>query len=147
MNYYIKRQKRQPYGIFFSRGGGYHEENHDICKESRNQSGKKKCYYGGSSDLEKQSVRLGKSGEAAQLTISLSDAGKVTAKSILVATKNYGGNKNVGATLNVNGIGAQETSDSEIEEITYTFETPTAIDSIVLSSDKAVFVYKIKVNY
>lgn len=106
-----------------------------------------KCYYGGSTDLEKQSVRVGKSGEAAQLTISLSDAGKVTAKSILVATKNYGGNKNVGATLNVNGIGAQETSDSEIEEITYTFETPTAIDSIVLSSSKAVFVYKIKVNY
>ena len=106
-----------------------------------------KCYYGGSTELEKQSVRLGKSGDAAQLTISLSDAGKVTAKSILVATKNYGGNKNVGATLNVNGIGAQETSDSEIEEITYTFETPTAIDSIVLSSSKAVFVYKIKVNY
>ena len=119
--------------------------NYVTAKPFKVDSGK--CYYGGSSDLEKQSVRLGKSGEAAQLTISLSDAGKVTAKSILVATKNYGGNKNVGATLNVNGIGAQETSDSEIEEITYTFETPTAIDSIVLSSDKAVFVYKIKVNY
>ena len=119
--------------------------NYVTAKPFKVDSGK--CYYGGSSDLEKQSVRLGKSGEAAQLTISLSDAGKVTAKSILVATKNYGGNKNVGATLNVNGIGARETSDSEIEEITYTFETPTAIDSIVLSSDKAVFVYKIKVNY
>ena len=102
-----------------------------------------KAYYGDTQTC----IRIGKSGEASQLTIALSDAGKVTATSIIVVAQNMGGTKNVGAKLNVNSIGEQATTDTEATEYTFTFATPTAIDSIVLAGDKAIKIFKICVNY
>ena len=87
------------------------------------------CYYGGQTDGEKASIRIGKSGTDASLTIALSDAGKVKATSIVV----------------VNGMDAQAAPGSA-DDLTYTFASATNIENIVLTSVKAVFVYSITVN-
>lgn len=101
------------------------------------------CYYGDT----KTCIRLGKSGAASQLSIALSDAGKKSATSIVVNCKNLGGNKNTGAKISVNGFDGQTTSDTTAADYTFSFSSPTDISSIVLSADKAIYIYSITVNY
>ncbi len=103
------------------------------------------CYYGGTTDGEKASIRVGKSGNDASLTIALSDAGKVKATSIVVNCMKMSGSKNTSATLAVNGMDAQAAPGSA-DDLTYTFASATNIENIVLTSVKAVFVYSITVN-
>ena len=104
------------------------------------------CYYGGSTTGEKASIRLGKSGNNASITISLANAGKVTATSIVVNCMKMSGNKNSSATLAVNGMAAQA-APASAGNLTYTYGSNTSIESIVLTSETAVFVYSITVNY
>lgn len=99
-------------------------------------------YYGDT----KTCIRLGKSGNASSLTIALSDAGKVSATSIVVSCKNMGGTKNSSATLNVNAIGAQTTATTE-DNYTFTFGSATTIESITLAGSAAIYIYSITVNY
>lgn len=99
-------------------------------------------YYGDT----KTCIRLGKSGNASSLSIALSDAGKVKAKSIVVNCKNYGGSKNTDAKLNVNNIGEQTTT-TDADDYTFTFGTATDITTLTLAADKAIYVYSITVNY
>ena len=99
-------------------------------------------YYGGSTDAEKASIRLGKSGNAASLSIALSDSGQVKATKFVVNCKTYN-NSNAG-NLNVNGIGAQAVPTSA-DDLTFTFASATDITSIDLSTTKATFIYSIEV--
>ena len=80
------------------------------------------------------------------MTIALSDAGKVSATSIVVNCKNMGGNKNISATLNVNSLGAQKTTTSD-DDYTFTFGSATAIESITLAGSAAIYINSITVNY
>ena len=103
------------------------------------------CYYGGSSNAEKTSIRVGKSGNSASLTISLSEAGKVKATSIVVNCFKY--NDSNKGTIAVNGMAAQSVPTSSAGDLTFTYAVPTNITTIVLSTTKATFVYSITVNY
>ena len=103
------------------------------------------CYYGGSTDGEKASIRVGKSGNAASLSITLSDAGKVKATSIVVNCFKF--NDSNKGTLAVNGMTAQSVPTSSADDLTFTFASTTNIENIVLSTTKATFIYSITVNY
>lgn len=99
-------------------------------------------YYGDTQTC----IRIGKSGNASQLTIALSDDGKVKAKSIVVNCENTGGKNNADATLNVNSLGAQTTTSSAAD-YTFTFGSATNITSIVLAGSASIKIYSITVNY
>ena len=98
------------------------------------------AYYGDT----KTSIRVGKSGNAASLTIALSDEGKVKAKSIVVNCRAYN-STNMG-TLNVNSLGAQDVPSSE-GDLTFSFANSTDISSITLAVTKPTLIYSITVNY
>lgn len=103
-----------------------------------------KSYYGGGSTDDKSSIRVGKSKNAATLSIALSESGKVKASSIVVNCKQMSDN-NAG-TLAVNGLAAQN-FPSSASDLTYTFSEPTNITSIQLKATKSVYVYSITVTY
>lgn len=98
------------------------------------------CYYGDTHSC----IRIGKSGSDAELEITLSTSGQVSATNIIVNCMRMTGNKNVGATLSVNGNTSQSAPTSANN---LTFSVNDDITSIVLTSEKAVFVYSITVNY
>ena len=100
-----------------------------------------KAYYGDN----KTSIRLGKSGNAAGLTIALSDDGKVKATSIVVNCFKF--NDSNKGTLAVNGMTAQSVPTSSAGNLTFTFANATSIENIVLATTKATFIYSITVNY
>ncbi len=102
-----------------------------------------KAYYGDTQTC----IRIGKSGEASTLVITLSDLGKVKAKSIVVNCQNTGGTKNSDAKLNVNSLGEQTTTASSAENYTFSYVTATDITAITLSGDKSIKIYSITVNY
>ncbi|MCQ2752509.1 MAG: InlB B-repeat-containing protein, partial [Coriobacteriales bacterium] len=97
------------------------------------------AYYGDN----KTSIRLGKSGTAGSLTISLSDSGSVTCSSFVVNCYLYNSSK--AATLNVNSIGALSVS-STASDLTFTYDEPTEISSITFSSSQYIFINSITVN-
>lgn len=99
-----------------------------------------KSYYGD----DKSSIRVGKSKNAATLSIALSESGQVKASSIVVNCKQMSDN-NAG-TLAVNGLTAQK-FPSSASDLTYTFSEPTDIASIQLKATKSVYVYSITVTY
>ena len=103
------------------------------------------CYYGGPSEAEKASIRVGKSGNNASLTITLSNSGQVKASSIVVNCYKMTGNKNSSATLSVNGMTAQS-APASAGDLTFTYTNATDITSITLASVTAVFVKSITVN-
>ena len=103
------------------------------------------CYYGGPSDAEKASIRVGKSGNNASLTIALSNSGQVKASSIVVNCYKMTGNKNSSATLSVNGMTAQS-APASAGDLTFTYTNATDITSITLASVTAVFINSITVN-
>lgn len=99
------------------------------------------CYYG---DAGKNSIRIGKSGNSASLTIALSSNGQVKATSIVVSCV-YMNSSNAG-TLNVNSLGDQDVPSSA-NNLTFSFASATDITNIVLSATKPTIIYSIKVNY
>lgn len=99
-----------------------------------------KAYYGDN----KTTIRLGKSGNSASVTIALSDAGKVKATSIVVNCYKF--NDSNKGTLAVNGMTAQNVPISSANNLTFTFATATDIENIVLATTKATFIYSITVN-
>jgi len=103
------------------------------------------CYYGGGTDAEKASIRVGKTGNNASLTIALSNSGKVKASSIVVNCYKMSGSKNSSATLSVNGMTAQA-APASAGNLTFTFTNATDIENIVLTSVTAVFINSITVN-
>ena len=103
------------------------------------------CYYGGSSTAEKTSIRVGKAGNSASLTISLSEEGRVKATSIVVNCFKF--NDSNKGTIAVNGMAAQSVPTSSAGDLTFTYAVPTNITTIVLSTTKATFLYSITVNY
>lgn len=103
-----------------------------------------KSYYGGGSTDDKSSIRVGKSKNAATLSIALSESGQVKASSIVVNCKQMSDN-NAG-TLAVNGLTAQK-FPSSASDLTYTFSEPANITSIKLEATKSVYVYSITVTY
>ena len=103
-----------------------------------------KSYYGGGSTDDNSSIRVGKSKNAATLSIALSESGQVKASSIVVNCKQMSDN-NAG-TLAVNGLTAQK-FPSSASDLTYTFSEPTDIASIQLKATKSVYVYSITVTY
>ena len=103
-----------------------------------------KSYYGGGSTDDKSSIRVGKSKNAATLSIALSESGQVKASSIVVNCKQMSDN-NAG-TLAVNGLTSQK-FPSSASDLTYTFSEPTDIASIQLKATKSVYVYSITVTY
>lgn len=98
------------------------------------------CYYGDTQSC----IRIGKSGNASSLTIALSDAGKVSASTIVVNCNNTGGTKNSDATLSVNGKTAQTTSEDADD---YSFTINSDIESITLAGSASIKIYSITVNY
>ena len=103
-----------------------------------------KSYYGGGSTDEKSSIRVGKTKNAATLSIALSESGQVKASSIVVNCKQI--NENNAGTLTVNGLTSQK-FPSSASDLTYTFSEPTNITSIKLEATKSVYVYSITVTY
>ena len=101
-------------------------------------------YYGDSQDC----IRLGKTGAASQLTIALSDAGKISASSIVVNCKKMQGNKNTGAQLTVNGVGPQSPAANEASasDLTFTLSSTGNLETIVLEGTAGIFIYSITVN-
>ena len=99
------------------------------------------CYYGDN----KQSIRLSKQNNAAKLTIALSDEGKVKATSIVVNCFKF--SDSYKGTLKVNGMTAQNVPTTSADDLTFTFASSTDIESIVLETTKATFIYSITVNY
>lgn len=97
------------------------------------------AYYGDN----QQSIRLCKSGIASELTISLSNSGKVKATSIVVNAARYSAGKEV--QLSVNGAESQDIAEAAAD---YTFACDgTQLSNIVLSASQYMFVYSITVNY
>ena len=101
-------------------------------------------YYGGSSTGEKASIRIGKSGNSAGVSIALSASGQVNATKFVVNCMKMTGDKNSTATLSVNGMDAQS-APAEADNLTFTYASATNITSISLESTKAVFIYSIEV--
>ncbi len=99
-----------------------------------------KCYYGDNTSC----IRVGKSGENAELAIALSSSGQVSATTIVVNCHKMSGNKNKDATLSVNGASPQAAPESAGD---LTFTVNDDIESIILSSVTAVQIYSITVNY
>ena len=100
-----------------------------------------KAYYGDN----QTSIRLGKSGNSASVTINLSEAGSVKAKSITVNCFKFN-DSNTGR-LTVNSLTAQSVPTSSASNLTFTFDSATDITNIVLAVTKATFIYSITVNY
>ncbi len=103
-----------------------------------------KSFYGGSTADDKASIRVGKTKNAATLSIALSESGKVKASSIVVNCKQM--NDNNAGTLAVNGLTSQK-FPSSASDLTYTFSEPANITSIKLEATKSVYVYSITVTY
>ncbi len=101
-------------------------------------------YYGDT----KTCIRLGKSGNASSLTIALNTSYNYTNSgkqysSISVNCDKMSGNKNVNAKLSVNGSDFQDTpANGSPDDVVFTLSN-TAIDSIVLAGDAAIFVHSI----
>ena len=90
-------------------------------------------------------LKIGKSGSAGSVTLALSNSGKVKATKIVINARNIGGSKNVGATINVNSLGAQTSNDSTFTDMTYTYGSATDITGITIASNKSVFINTVKV--
>ena len=101
------------------------------------QSGK--CYYGD----DKSCIRLGKSNAASKLKITLSDAGKIEAKKIVVNACQFNSGSS-GVKLNVNSLGGQTLTSDKVN-YSYEFETATTLESLEFEADKSVKIYKIEV--
>ena len=97
-------------------------------------------YYGDN----KTSIRIGKSSNSASLSITLSDAGKVKATSIIVNCQLY--NSADASTLTVNGLTGQSVPSSA-GNVTFNYTNATDIESITLAVTKKIYVYSITVNY
>lgn len=102
-------------------------------------------YYG---DPSKDNIRLGKTGTASQLTIALSDAGKISASSIVVKCMKMQGNKNADAQLTVNGVGPKSpaTNGDPASDLSFTLSSTGNLESIVLEGTAGIFIYSITVN-
>ena len=98
------------------------------------------CYYGDT----KTCIRIGKSGNASDLSIALSSSGSVNASTIVVNCANMGGNKNSNATLSINSKTAQTTTTTASD---YTYTINDSISSINLVGSAAIYIYSITVNY
>ena len=90
-------------------------------------------------------LKIGKSGSAGSVTLALSNSGKVKATKIVINARNIGGTKNVGATINVNSLGAQTSDDSTFTDMTYTYGSATDITGITIASNKSVYINTVKV--
>ena len=101
-------------------------------------------YYGGSNTIDKSSIRMGKSGNSASLTISLSEDGQKRATSIVVNCCQF--NASNAGSLSVNSMTAQNVPSSA-DDLIFTFESATDITNLVLSVTKATYVCSITVNY
>ena len=101
-------------------------------------------YYGDTQDC----IRLGKTGTASQLTIALSDAGKISASSIVVKCMKMQGNKNTNAQLTVNGVGPKSpaTNGDPASDLSFTLSSTGNLESIVLEGTAGIFIYSITVN-
>ena len=101
-------------------------------------------YYGDTQDC----IRLGKSGNASQLTIALSDAGKISASSIVVKCMKMSGTKNTNAQLTVNGVGPQSpaTNGDPASDLSFTLSSTGNLESIVLEGTAGIYIYSITVN-
>ena len=102
------------------------------------------AYYGDTKDC----IRIGKSGTASKVTIALSDAGKVAAKSIVVNCKKMTGSKNTNAQLTVNGVGpkAPAAYEGDASDLVFTITSTGTLESIVLEGTAGIYIYSITVN-
>ena len=98
------------------------------------------CFYGDSVAC----IRIGKTGTASKLTITLSEAGQVHATSVMVKCKNFGTPRNVGAKLSVNGAAFQTTS---VNEQVHEFVLNADVEEIILEGTAAIHIFSITVNY
>ena len=101
-------------------------------------------YYGDTQDC----IRLGKTGTASQLTIALSDAGKISASSIVVKCMKMQGTKNTNAQLTVNGVGPKSpaTNGDPASDLSFSLSSTGNLESIVLEGTAGIFIYSITVN-
>ena len=101
-------------------------------------------YYGDTQDC----IRLGKTGTASKLTIELSDAGKISASSIVVKCMKSQGNKNTNAQLTVNGVGPKSpaTNGNPASDLSFTLSSTGNLESIVLEGTAGIYIYSITVN-
>ena len=106
-------------------------------------------YFGGSlgNDEVDGSIRIGRPGEGSNLTIELDTKGQVNATRITVSCAVNDPATDSGATLDVNGIGAQTVYTTDPGNIAYTYATATPITAITLTTTKAVKIYYIKVEF
>ena len=102
-------------------------------------------YYG---DPSQDNIRIGKSGNASQLTIALSDAGKISASSIVVKCMKMQGAKNTNAQLTVNGVGPKSpaTNGDPESDLSFSLSSTGNLESIVLEGTAGIFIYSITVN-
>ena len=100
------------------------------------------CHYGGGN---KDFIRIGSSGNAASLSIALSATGQVVTTKIVVNAKNYGGSGNANATLSVNSLTAQTTSDEDAADYTFSYAIPANITNITLNGSASIYIYSISV--
>lgn len=86
-------------------------------------------------------LKLGKSSGAGSIKISLSDAGKVYAKTIVVRAKQYNGAKN----LQANGKSAQSVTSTDFAN--YSFTINSNITYVQLQSNAYLWIESVTVNY
>lgn len=88
-------------------------------------------------------IKVGKSGGAGKIILALSDAGKIKASKIVVSAARYNASKAV--NLTVNDMTAQALASASFEDYTYTFSTPTEIETISFSTNNYSYIAAVTV--
>lgn len=102
------------------------------------------AYYG------KNGIKLGSSKNSGNMTITLSDAGKVNATSIVVKAMEYvtTGNKSDNNSFKVNGSKEQSLAEATTEPIDFTFDITGELTTIKIETTaKRCYIKSITVNY
>lgn len=113
------------------------------------------AFYGGSTDIEKTSIKLGASKKNGSITFSLSDTGKVKATKVTLDCQLFNNNSEVSTAIKVNNV---ESTDKVTDKTTTTpisitlpgteiSELKIETTGATSSSSARVFVTKITVEY
>lgn len=113
------------------------------------------AFYGGSTDIEKKSIKLGASKKNGSITFSLSDTGKVKATKVTLDCQLYDNKSEVSTAIKVNNVESTDKVTDKTKTTPISITLPgTEISELKIettgatsSSSARVFVTKITVEY
>lgn len=110
------------------------------------------AFYGGSTDIEKASIKLGASKKAGSITFSLSETGQVKATRVILECQLYNNAKENTTKMLVNGVESTGEVTDKTQTTSIAISLPgTKIQALTIATKNAsqarVFVKKITVEY